>query len=88
MRSAILALLASGAISAGCSSPAAAFEYPYCIQSQKDGTLCEYSSYNQCMATASGRGVECIVNPIVAFAAQNQEIQPPQRSRHRHRHHD
>jgi hypothetical protein len=84
-----LALLAFGSISATTSSQAAAFEYPYCIQSQKDGTLCEYSSYNQCMATASGRGVECIVNPVVAFAEQNQEIQPPQRSRHhRRRHHD
>ena len=85
MRSAVLALLAFGSISATCSVAEAGFEYPYCIQSQKDGTLCEYSSYDQCMATASGRGVECIVNPAVAFAQQTPQIEQPQRPRRHHR---
>jgi hypothetical protein len=64
------------------SSPAAASEYRYCLQSQIDGTLCLFTSYDQCMLAASGRGAECIVNPIVAFAEQGQ---PPLRPRRAHR---
>ncbi len=87
MRGAILALLAFGSISVACPSPAAAsaWEYPYCLQSQIDGTDCAYSSYNQCMISASGRGAECIVNPTVAFG---QQYQPPQRQRRGRRNRD
>jgi hypothetical protein len=82
MRCIILALLAVGSISVAGSTPAAAsYVYPYCLQGQIDGTDCSFSSYDQCMASASGRGVECIVNPIVAFAQQNQQPQPQRRAR-------
>ena len=82
MRCIILALLAVGSISVAGSGPAAAsYAYPYCIQSQLDGTDCSYSSYGQCMASASGRGVVCIVNPIVAFAQQYPQPQPQRRAR-------
>jgi hypothetical protein len=71
MRNVMLALLAVGTISAVASSPAAAAPaYPYCIQSQQFGTDCSYPTYNACLATASGRGVECIVNPRLAFDPQ------------------
>lgn len=72
MRKSLLALavLAFGAGLAGGSGPAAAAEYPYCLQSRIDGTQCAYTSYNQCMASASGRGAECILNPRVAFGVQ------------------
>jgi hypothetical protein len=82
MRSAILAMLAFGSIYAGGSSSAAAFEYRYCLQSRIDGTLCNFTSYDQCMLAASGRGAECIVNPVIAFSEQ---VQPPQRPRRAHR---
>jgi hypothetical protein len=78
MRSTILALLAIGAISAAGSSPAAAFDFPYCADSRTEGRLCIFTSYNQCMASASGRGASCIVNPIVAFGEQSS---PPVRDR-------
>jgi hypothetical protein len=78
MRGVILALLAFSSISAVCPSPAAAREYPYCIQSRIDSADCAYSSYDQCIATASGNGAVCIVNPSVAFAQQ-----VPQHQRHR-----
>jgi Protein of unknown function (DUF3551) len=81
MRSTILALLAVGAISAAGSSPAAAFDFPYCADSLVEGRLCIFSSYDQCQASASGRGASCIVNPIVAFGQQSP--QPPRDRRAR-----
>jgi hypothetical protein len=82
MRSTILALLAVGAISAAGSGPAAAFDFPYCADSMVEGRLCVFSSYDQCQASASGRGASCIINPIVAFGQQSP--QPP-RDRHARR---
>jgi len=74
MRSAMLAILALSAATAtvAVSSPAAAYDYPYCIQGRGVGIPgdCQYSTYAQCMATASGRGVYCNINPRVAFGPQ------------------
>jgi Protein of unknown function (DUF3551) len=84
MRSAILTLLVFGSISMAGSSPAAALEYPYCVQSQIDSADCAYSSYNQCMATASGHGAVCIVNPSLAFAQQYPQIPRQRRVRRQH----
>jgi hypothetical protein len=75
MRSAMLAILALSAATiatVAVSSPAAAYDYPYCIQGRGVGIPgdCQYSSYAQCMATASGRGVYCNINPRVAFGPQ------------------
>lgn len=68
MRNLMLALSATGSILTAASvlapSPAAAAPvYPYCIDSQAFGTDCSYPSYQMCQAAASGRGVECILNP-------------------------
>jgi hypothetical protein len=87
MRRIILAVLALGTISVAGSSPAAAFDYPYCAQTRYDEFHCEFTSYNQCLATASGIGADCILNPIIAFARQNQQLQP-QRQRRTRRAHD
>ena len=75
MRNAMLAILtlfaASAAMLAGA-SPAAAHDYPYCLQGRGIGIPgeCAYSSYAQCMASASGRALYCNVNPRVAFGEQ------------------
>ncbi|KAA0078035.1 DUF3551 domain-containing protein [Tardiphaga sp. P9-11] len=80
MRNLMLAVLAVGGISAMSSGSAtAAPAYPYCIQSQAFGTDCSYPSYEACRATASGRGVDCIVNPSLAFSPQ--PYGEPRRSR-------
>jgi hypothetical protein len=79
MRKALLASLALSAAAAatvaGC-LPAAAHDYPYCLQGRGVGIPgdCSYSSYDQCMASASGRAVYCNINPRVAFG-------PPRRMR-------
>lgn len=75
MRNAILAmmaLLAAGTATIAASSPAAAFDYPYCLQGRGVGIPgdCSYTSYGQCMASASGRALYCNINPRVAFGQQ------------------
>jgi Protein of unknown function (DUF3551) len=72
MRNASLALavlLAAGAATLAGSTPAAAIDYPWCVQGRGVGIPgdCSYTSYNQCMASASGRGLYCNVNPRTAF---------------------
>jgi hypothetical protein len=75
MRNALLALLtlsATTVVTALGSSPAAAYDYPYCLQGRGVGVPgdCFYTSYSQCMASASGRGLYCNINPRVAFGQQ------------------
>ena len=75
MRSAMLAVLALSAAAIAMvagSSPAAAYDYPYCVQGRGVGVPgdCSYSTYAQCMASASGRGLYCNINPRVAFGQQ------------------
>jgi Protein of unknown function (DUF3551) len=80
--SAVLAITATMTAGAG---PAAAFDYPYCLQSRDAGVPgdCSYRSYAQCMATASGQVATCNINPRVAFRAPDPHHGRP----HRH-HHD
>jgi hypothetical protein len=75
MRNAMLAILTlSAALAATLAgpSPAAAYDYPYCLQGRGIGIPgeCAYTSYAQCMASASGRALYCGINPRVAFAQQ------------------
>ena len=66
---ALLAVSAMGIVSAASSGPAMAYDYPWCVQGRGVGVPgdCMYQSYGQCMASASGRGLSCNVNPRVAF---------------------
>jgi len=62
-------------------APAAeAIQDRYCLQGRKWGYPgnCQFSTYQQCMATASGTNAYCGINPMRAFADQ-------QRGRHRSR---
>ena len=75
MRNAMFATLTLSAVLAATlagPSPAAAYDYPYCLQGRGIGIPgeCAYSSYAQCMASASGRALYCNVNPRVAFRQQ------------------
>jgi hypothetical protein len=78
MRGMILAVLAIGSVSAAGSSSAAERVYPYCTHSF-DEIRCDFTSYDQCMATAFGLGLECVVNPIVLFQQSSQPDRPPPR---------
>jgi hypothetical protein len=69
---AILTLAATGAAMSAGSGPAAAYDFPYCIQGSGWGIPgdCSYRSYAECMTTASGRDVYCNINPRFAFSQQ------------------
>ena len=73
----------SGSISAAGSSSATEPIYPYCTSSG-DENRCDFTSYEQCLATASGIGLECIVNPIIAFQRAQQLQQPAPSPRRQH----
>jgi hypothetical protein len=66
------ALAASTILMAGGASPAAAHDYPYCLQGKSWGYPgnCQFETFQQCQATASGTDSGCGINPRVAFAAQ------------------
>jgi len=59
----------------GSMSPAPAAEVTqdsYCLQGRQWGYPgnCQFSNYEQCMATASGTDAYCGINPMRAFAYQ------------------
>jgi hypothetical protein len=61
-------------------APAEAIQDRYCLQGRIWGYPgnCQFSSYAQCMATASGTDAYCGINPWYAFARQRSDA-------HRHR---
>ena len=76
-RKSSLAILAavSGLTVVGSVLPVAAAERiqdQYCLQGRRWGYPgnCQFSSYGQCMATASGTDAYCGINPQYAFAQQ------------------
>ena len=77
MRKTILAgmtILAGAIATLAGSAPAAAIDYPWCVQGKEVGYPgdCSYTTYAQCQASASGRYASCGVNPIIAFRQQQQ----------------
>jgi hypothetical protein len=75
MRNLAIALAAVSVLGVGASisSPASAMDYPYCLQGRQTGVPgdCQYRSYRECMASASGRAAYCAVNPRYAFNRRN-----------------
>jgi hypothetical protein len=90
MRYAMMAVLAAGAAMTAGAGPAAAFDYPCCIQGRDTGIPgdCSYRSYAECMATASGREAYCNINPRVAFRQARPYMRPSSRHRRHPHHHD
>jgi hypothetical protein len=79
MRKTILAgmtILAGAIATLAGSAPAAAIDYPWCVQGKEVGYPgdCSYSTYAQCQASASGRYASCGVNPIIAFQQQQGQM--------------
>ena len=66
---AMMALTAGSVVTLASSAPAAAYDYPWCVQGRGVGIPgdCSYETYAQCMASASGRALYCNINPRVAF---------------------
>ena len=75
-RKILLAVLAavSGLSVAESTVPASAgtIQDTYCLQGRRSGYPgnCQFSTYEQCLATASGTADGCGINPMRAFAQQ------------------
>ena len=79
----LIALAASGlALFGPQSAHAVGTRYPFCLQGDESPGLsnCSFTSYGQCMATASGRFLTCIANPYFAGGTDD-----PYAYRNRHR---
>jgi hypothetical protein len=77
------ALMVFGAACVTCAVPAAAGGMPFCIKGCDFGGGagdCSFASYQQCLATASGRDATCAANPSFS---QNASLQPNRSSRRR-----
>ena len=70
MRTLFLVLATSATIFATGVTPVAASEYRYCLQGDDFAGAgdCEFASYQQCQAAASGRTAYCAANPNLAAA--------------------
>ena len=70
MRTLFLVLATSATIFATGAIPVAASEYRYCLQGDDFAGAgdCQFTSYLQCQAAASGRTAYCVANPYLAAA--------------------
>ena len=76
MRRAIWAVMTIGLFAAMDAAPVVASGMPFCIKGCDFGGAlgdCIFSSYQQCLATASGRDATCAANP---YFSANAEMQP------------
>jgi len=74
MRRLLFASLSATAVFAGFAalSPASAAQDRFCLQGRIWGYPgnCQFSTYRQCQAAASGTDAGCGINPAYAFARQ------------------
>jgi len=93
MRNLLLAAVAFGAVaSIGMTpSPVLARDYPFCIKGDfYDSSTgdCSFDTYEQCLATASGRNAYCDANPFYAYPGYAYPGKPDfAYPKKRHRHH-
>jgi hypothetical protein len=73
----VATLFAISLLAAGLSASPAAAQARYCLQGRHWGYPgnCQFATYGQCMATASGTAAFCGVNPRYAFARQRRGSQ-------------
>ena len=87
MRNFFLAAVAAGTVvSIGMTpSPVLARDYPFCIKGDfYDSAVgdCSFDTYQQCLATASGRRAWCDANPFYVYPKRPDFVYPKKRQRH------
>jgi len=66
-------------------SPVQARDYPFCIKGADYGSAigdCSFDTYQQCLATASGRHDYCDANPYYVYPTRPDLVYPNKRHRH------
>ena len=67
-------------------SPVQARDYPFCIKGDDYVSAtgdCSFDTYQQCLATASGRRAYCDANPFYAYPNRAYPKKPDPRKRNR-----
>ena len=86
MRNFLLATAALGALaSIGIPAPVQARDYPFCIKgAEYDNSIgdCSFDTYEQCLATASGRKAYCDANPFYVYPGRPVIVHPRRPYRH------
>jgi len=78
MRHLVFTVLSASLVSATIATLSPAVAARYCLQGSGWGYPgnCQFSSFRQCRAAASGTNAGCGINPRYAFARQRQGQQP------------
>jgi hypothetical protein len=74
----VSALTVAGSVLTALPADAEAIQDQWCLQGRRWGYPgnCQFSSYQQCMATADGTDAYCGINPMYAFAQQRRGPYP------------
>jgi len=86
MRNLFLAAVALGAVASidMTPSPVLARDYPFCIKGdfyESPIGDCSFDTYQQCLATASGRRAYCDANPYYVYPNRPDLVYPNKRHR-------
>jgi len=86
MRKFFLAAVAVGTVASigMTTAPVQARDYPFCIKGDGYESAvgdCSFDTYEQCLATASGRRAYCDANPFYAYPRQPNVAYPKRRHR-------
>ena len=74
----VVGLLATATPTFAAATPTFAAESRYCLQGTEWGYPgnCQFSTYDQCAASASGTSAYCGINPAYAYARQRRYYVP------------
>lgn len=74
-------IIASAIVLLSAASASAAPDYPWCQRTKITGGTpdCSFTSFNQCQASISGVGGDCIRNPWLAYGSWQYESTPKSR---------
>ena len=81
MRGVLWTLFVATGISISVAAPTKAQNYPFCLTGALNGGGydCSFTSFQQCMATASGLAATCVESPFLSREPRPYQQQPARR---------